>query len=56
MDTTIWIVFYMKAESLSLPDAIIWSDLLCFLVLSYTKDISLEKAAYVSPLVTGRGR
>lgn len=45
--------FGMKAESPSLPDAITWLDLLCFLMLSYKKEISLEKTVYISPLVTG---
>lgn len=46
------VVFGMKAESLSLPDAITWLDFLCFLILSYKKEISLEKTAYISSLVT----
>lgn len=48
--------FGMKAESPSLRDAITWLDLLCFLMLSYKKEISLEKTVYISPLATGSVR
>lgn len=43
----------MKAESPSVPDAITWLDMLCFLMLSYQKEISAEKTAYTSSLATG---